>query len=367
MECKICKKKYKTQKTHDTHVLKYHTKPHDMTKIEPLGENDCCKNERSDVFTHVLKYHTKPQVAKMYDIPKNILCLALKFLEPHELLKCYNAGLDLFSSDYNYMWEENVKQIQLQLKRNLSFVSYGLTYLKYTNSLCFDCLQKSKISVFYDIPLCFKCQKNNYPMMTKTTVMKEYKITNKELAKIQYISTKNPYYKSSYEMQLYLKSDIDKFVKKEVDLQKKLDNSTKKQERIQKTIDKENLKKYTCYANSKMSYDRYINICRRHKELAEQLYKKYSLKIRNDSKLCTNYILGDFELEHDLNKIIDIVAETHWLYNYTDYCSRIDKLIEEDMTYRGRYDYYEIEHCVRNDFRKNAPKVYPWLVSKVKS
>lgn len=340
MECKFCKKIYKTQKTHDTHVSKYHS--------QKMQDTKCLQ-----------KY-------KISDIPKDILGLIFKFLQPCELLKCYNAGTtDIFYSQYNYIWEEHMKQIKL--KRKLTFISYGLSYLKYTNNLCFDCLkQKSQMSFFYEIPLCHKCQKDNYLLITKTNAMKEYKITSNEIEKIQHMSVKNPYHKTgAHHMQLYLKSDIERFTKnnistkKIIDPQKKLENASKKQNRIQKIIKKEDMENYTYYINSKMSYDRAINICRRHKELADKLYETYLLKIRYDSKLCTNYILGS--QEHELDEIIDIVAETHWLFNYTDYQKRIKRQIEEEKDYYGEYDYYDIEHSVRNELRKNAPEIYPWL------
>lgn len=59
------------------------------------------------------------------------------------------------------------------------------------------------------------------------------------------------------------------------------------------------------------------------KQLLSEGLKKYDLKIRSDSRLCSNFIEGDDR--YDIDELVEIMNEMHILYTKTEYAKILKK------------------------------------------
>lgn len=183
--CEFCPKTYKTIKGLDKHIQNIHPN----------------YNDRFEYFIH---------------LPKNLHYEVFKFLNHTDLLSVHKAHIThIFFSESNFLWKDRfcrlVQTIQNKSKRKFYFKSYGLSYLKYTNSLCFYCFDKcthrTAENHFYFIPICSTCQRSELPMITKTTAKKKYSLNDKILRTLPSISVPNPHYSCAHDMILYLEKD----------------------------------------------------------------------------------------------------------------------------------------------------------------
>ena len=187
MECDICKKSYKNEKTLTIHQKKYHF--------------DYYNNQRNIV-----------QFEYFEELPYELQFEILKHLSARDLLSCYyTKGIEIFKSKFNYLWRPYIgnKLANVCPNRKLSFTSLGISWVKYINSLCFYCW-KSTLSthIFYNLPMCSNCRTEKLPMITKTKAKTMYKLKDKDLVKLSHYETRNPYYRCAPPMILYLEDDI---------------------------------------------------------------------------------------------------------------------------------------------------------------
>ena len=217
---------------------------------------------------------------------------------------------------------------------------------------CEVCNRKTKcINYFYNNRICRSCEKDNdkYKTITKTTAKKEYFLNDDDLEKIDCLEVNNPHYSCASSMKLYCVNQVIKLadekykssfdqVKREKEEKRKIRQRNKKI----KLKEKEN------------------NENKRRQELQQALFK-YDLKIREDSRLCQGYIDGSINWE--LTNVVKMCCEMHWLYNYTDYRSQIDKEIKENKNIFEYFNFEEIESDVRSDVinKLGYPDTWPWM------
>ena len=81
--------------------------------------------------------------------------------------------------------------------------------MKKIKNKCSDCGKESAAKpheILHKI-LCPKCSKK-LEYITKSRAMKEYKLTEEDLDKLNYMSVKNPHYSSAKPMKLYLLDQV---------------------------------------------------------------------------------------------------------------------------------------------------------------
>ena len=84
--------------------------------------------------------------------------------------------------------------------------------------------------------------------------------------------------------------------------------------------------------------------------------KKIKLTIPIHSKLCTNYVTG--RIKTDVSIICNIVAQNHYLYNYTAYDAFIN-------IYTHKYNYKKAKYLAKKMVLNNYkyPTKWPWMVT----
>jgi hypothetical protein len=327
--CQHCNKNFNTQRGLNQHISR--------SKI-------CNKK----ILTTSDEFHYFDQLPIEFKIE------CMMYLTPTQLYACYLAKIDIFSLEYNNYWKPLCEKIKM--KRRIEPTSYAIMYIKLKNSFCFDCWKKTTcLDHFFQIPICYGCRKDNLnlKMITKTTAKTEYHLTDIDLKKLEYFETKNPHYRCGSNMTLFLESDVKKYV----------------DEKYGESFENIKLEKETKKAKRKKNKENKKTI--RRSELSNEL-QKVGLKIRNDSKLCENYIDGSLSNEWSLKKVVDMCCEMHWLYNYTNYKKKLNRSLNNEIeickSWDGRYyfsDIYDdVEPTVRNKIIKEnggLPIVYPWL------
>jgi hypothetical protein len=214
---------------------------------------------------------------------------------------------------------------------------------------------------FYELPICQKCQKspdsnNIFACITKTRAKKEYLLTDDDLSTFDHIEARNPYYRNSPAMMLFLKSDVEQYADEKH--QGKLEELQAKRTKKSQTI-----------KDNKVARQ---NI--RTEELKTAL-EKVGLELRSDSRLCQGYIENKLDQEWTLDEIVSMCAEMRWLYQYTDYKKKLDQAVQDEAeaiaewegwhgAHRKAYD--EVEPEVRHKVLKSHPKpsIWPWQQNK---
>ncbi len=321
ISCNYCNKTYKTQNGLNKHLSKLH-------------------NNRDDKF----EYFSLLPLELHYEI--------FKFLNYSDLLSVFKAKIThIFYSEMNYQWEERFgwfyQNIMRLSGRKFFFKSYGLTLLKYYNSLCFfcfgPCTYRTIDNPFYYICICSDCQKSHLPMITKTTAKTRYLLKDEDLAKLKSICVENPYYKKASEMVLFLEKDCQNMAPDNLAdlLAKKEEKSMKRKENKEKKINE------------------------RRKELQRAL-GAVGLKIRKDSKLCNGYIHGTLDKdEWSLADVVKMCQEMHWLHTKTNYREMLDKelkkSIKDEKECYGHYNFDEIYNIVEPMVREQVKINYSFL------
>lgn len=317
--CQYCPKSYKTKNGLNKHLQNIH--PNFNDKFE---------------YFHLL--------------PKELHYEIFKFLEWNDLLSVFNANItNIFFSNVNFQWKDRfnrtIKYIEKKSNgRKFYFKSWGLTLLKYCNNLCFFCFEKctgkNTENPFYHLPICRECQKQELPMITKTTAKQKFLLKDSELEKLHRISVPNPHFSKAHDMVLFLEKDC-KYLSRN-DLNEAL---YKKELRSQKI--KENKQK---------------KILERTLELKNAL-KKVGLKVRSDSKLCNSYIQGTLDRdEWSLDDVVKMCIEMHWLHTKTNYKEllnkKLEETIDEEMDYYGNYNFNQIYNNVEPIIREKVKDEY---------
>lgn len=154
------------------------------------------------------KQNYNPEITFL-DIPTDVLFCIIDFLIPKSLHNFYKVFPRLFIEN-NEFWNQKV----ILLRENKIKVKYyGIYYVYDKNELCYGCDKKTVIvNDFFNMRICRKCQdkKECFRLIASTHAKREYKLNNKDLEKLPYITVKNPYFGCAAPMILYMKDDIIK-------------------------------------------------------------------------------------------------------------------------------------------------------------
>ncbi len=114
--------------------------------------------------------------------------------------------------------EQTLRHVLADLQRNGRLRKSGDTAFKPTGSLssrgwpCCECgVRTRSIDFFHDKPLCAKCRSRfpqKYGCITKTRALREYRLREHELYRLEYLERDNPHYKSGSPMHLFLLSQV---------------------------------------------------------------------------------------------------------------------------------------------------------------
>lgn len=104
---------------------------------------------------------------------------------------------------------------------------------------------------------------------------------------------------------------------------------------------------------------------KRRKELIEEL-SKYKLELRDDSKLCQNYIENTLNKYYwTLKRVVNRMCEMHYLYNYADMEKCLDEAREDHISqleagFIPDTDiFYEAERLALKN--RSYPTKWPWM------
>lgn len=258
-------------------------------------------------------------------VPSEITLFISTFLNEKSLYNLYkSAKFDIFSENYNYHWKQLYINTFGNLRRVITPKYWSYFYVLSANNRCVDCHNTTQCNEpFYNITLCNKCKKLHkcLQLITYTTAKNEFKLLPNDFIKMEYIEVDNPHYKCSPNMKLYLKSDIYNYSL----------NKYNNEEGLQKEKEKSSNRKL------KIKENKTIKINQREYELKFEL-SKFGLTIRPDSNLCFNYIHNKLDKSYTLEKVVNMIYETNWLYTKTNYKSELDKAIKEELEYLCIYN-----------------------------
>jgi len=298
----------------------------------------CTKTYKTEtgLKKHLYNIHPNRDVQFIYysSLPIDLHFEIFKFLSATDLLSIFNAHITpIFFGDFNNLWINKCSHIATNNRRFI-FKSYGLTFLKYINLLCFYCFDKCTYKTinnpFYHLPICSICQKIYLPMITKTTAKNRYLLTNTQLAELPSICVDNPHYRKASNMTLFLEKDCQYVAADDLEekIQHKLDASNKRKENRQ---------------------EREISL--------KNALTKVGLKIRPDSKLCQEFI--DDRLDEDiwtLDKVVEMCQEMNWLHTKTNYRQLLKTAISDEIelykSYSNCYNFQDIYDDIEPQIRK---------------
>lgn len=173
---------------------------------------------------------------------------------------------------------------------------------------------------------------NKYSKIPKSTALKEYKLSEKDLSSIPFETAPNPHYRSSSLMSLYLVAKVSQ--EKWGSIYNFSLNKIKQQ-----------------HLSEKRKVTRLTRQDLRRKKLIDQLEKR-GLTLRSDSRLCSQY-----SRNLDLDKIVDIMEEMNFYHNHTNYRIIYDDIVEEELKFIDRFCKDEVSEQAKllalNDFKKN--------------
>lgn len=353
---------------------------------------------------------------KFLDLPKEVQVKCLLYLNFEDMWNVFKVCPNLFREDYNWCWKA-IFDTTIKLPRKIGAKSWGIAYCKIVTRRCFNCFDlTNRIDHFYCIPMCSKCAKEVSALkcITKTTAKTQYCLSDKDLEQLDYLEVTNPHYRCASPAMLFLMSDViklanRKFKGKLEDEQKK--RETKRQKMREKRLANPSTKKRgpTKRQIERYGYcdsddesggwdsdgddrDAYRAAANRGKgrggggdgvasdirknELIAKLGEQ-GLVMRADSNLCSGYIYGTLDNSWNLEKIVDMVGEMKWLFEYTPYKTVLDNTVQN--VYRDEHDYgnwggrsyrqifEQEEKKVRKDILKKYPKPdrWPWLGEEI--
>jgi hypothetical protein len=307
---------------------------HFASQHKPIDNCQICKNHCKKQHNQEYKLHTllkNPslypsnyiQLIQQYNIdvkdleyttltfPKNeILKRVDSIINEKQYSEIYKVPNDIWGIIYSYL---NVKD-----KYNMQFVC------KRFNEVSNIFVSEWENFLYYGIykiePLCV--------MLCATSAKKAYCLVDKELNGIKCIIKINPHYRNAAPMKMYTKLDLIKVsFEKFKSVKKMMETKTKHDETRLKSLQ-------TKIKNRQI----------RENELKNEL-SKYSLYIRNDSKVCSEYIeKGRGPNGENLNDVVEIMREMNWYFKNTKY-----KYVVEDIKYEYRLndEWYDIVEVSR--------------------
>jgi len=189
--------------------------------------------------------------------------------------------------------------------------------------------------------------------MTQTRVLDEYVLTLKDLKDVEFKSSRNAHQSFS---KLYLITTV-----KEIALKK---HNIQNIEDLVEIRNKKILKKSIRSTKMKESVACAINL--RKTNLIKKL-KELGLTLRNDSKLCTEYINGTLK-DWTVEQIAHRMCQMKYLFDYCDMSQCLEQASKEqndeltagyfpDMTVFDQAEYIALKN-------KKYPTIFPWILKK---
>jgi DNA repair protein len=328
--CSNCHKTYKTTNTFDKHK--------------------CVK-------TGIIPKWVKPITIYRHfsDFSLNIQKRIVQYWSMNEFLKGLEIGLPIYSIEQESHWKSfwTNKICTLVEKNDKIEDSISVkNYIYYICNVCFECgMSTSNVDHFYNYHICSSCRREipKYKLITKTTCKKEFCLSEKDLTGLDHVLSTNPYYRSSAPMMLFLESDIKEYAYDKYGGVDGLQNKLKKR---QESLEKRRQTKKNVRENRKF-------------EIQQELAMR-GMNVRNDSKLCQGYINNTLDSRWTLEKVVDMMIEMKWLYEYTDYQQELDK----QMNSYARHNHipiYATYSYVEDDVRRHVlaknpvPHELPWI------
>ncbi|KNC97011.1 uncharacterized protein SPPG_07827 [Spizellomyces punctatus DAOM BR117] len=172
---------------------------------------------------------------------------------------------------------------------------------------CKACGTTKLLSEFTGKQNCTKCHPDE--TIPKTNAKKEYVLTEKDLSKLYYVRRKNPRYRSTRPMHLYLRSDVAAYAYAKYHGPKGLAAMHKKMRNLEKARE----------MHTK------ARIQARREKLAKEL-KVYHLDLRDDSKTCNDYIQGINNVT--LPDAVKTMRHMHIVHIHTNYHQLLDQNLD---------------------------------------
>lgn len=189
-----------------------------------------------------------------------------------------------------------------------------------------------------------------YEYISKTEALKKYHLNKNDIEELDYKEKVNPHYRSGPKMRLYKLDDIEKIF---------MDKYNVEYHDIMIRV--EELDEIRKRRSDNIKRKRMIRENERKEKLSEAL-KSVGLVIRNDSRLCQNYISGEL---NNLEYIKKKMCQMKYLHEYIDIRKYKKRAKEEFSFLKSIYGYVNIPFIdlVEEEFLKENeyPDVYPWL------
>jgi hypothetical protein len=147
--------------------------------------------------------------------------------------------------------------------------------------------------------------------ITYTRAKKEFYLSDKDLESMVCKEANNPHYKCASPMKLYLLSDIQEaydYIKTCGILQKRIESREKRSDAAKKRIERQQE-----FAKQEQN--------ERRSEL-QQMLKAYNCTLRNDSKLCSDYIDNNIGNKYHIAQVMN---EMKFYFEHTDYKNLMKK------------------------------------------
>jgi len=219
---------------------------------------------------------------------------------------------------------------------------------------CEICLKRDgKIAKWLDLRLCDECcELPSYKLICKTTIKKQYCLTDKEITKLNTYSVRNPYYRHAPEMILVRLYDVYEYLCQKhncnvAQLTVILDSIHQNREKRKHTM---SLKREESKNNRKI--------------LLEKALNEYQLVIRDDSKLCHGYIDGTIK-DWTIPQIVNRMCQMRYLYDYCNFDEIYEKVWRNIREYEHYVDSQEVFDTAEHKVLKTCggyPSVFPWML-----
>jgi len=224
---------------------------------------------------------------------------------------------------------------------------------------CKDIEKKAKHRLKINILLCDDCKKlDKYNLLTKTYAKTTYFLEDEDIQNLNFIKAKSTYGMSTY----FTLEDIKNIFcnKYAIDNNNEIENKIKELNDIKEKIQEEK--------KSKRMSKNDKNIMRREK-LFNALHK-VGLVLRDDSKLCENYINGETK-KIKIKDIVKRMCQMKYLFEYCHMDECKQKALEEQREtleawyFPDCYVFDEAERMALNEYSYGEyPEIYPWIIQE---
>lgn len=197
--------------------------------------------------------------------------------------------------------------------------------------------------------VCYQCYNTKTNMITKTDAMKKYVMTSNDMSNVRHYSYVNQYKKNTY---LYLVRDIEYIAtQKYGSVENMNDIINKKADKIKKK-----------YEDKQKKIQNMISEQDKRKVLLNKHLMGIGFgPIRNDSKLCWNYIYNGEDSGHTIESIGKTLLEMKFLHEYTTYPQDLKNSRQQELKDCNKQYYYwtdEEEEQLRHKVKLDSVKQY---------